>query len=163
MVFFLVSVLFVSFVLWSFFALSLVCLFVLFSINFYLAFCAYVLVYYGTPTLYVCCTLFYTCCPQPVMSRNMSPVKATVQKMVPIGKEYPQSKTYPQQPQREILVWSVQHCPQMKIKKRSERAVPHPIGQKGQLVKRSLGPRSSIPNTGFQVTDPKPQILNPKF
>ena len=26
-----------------------------------------------------------------------------------------------------------------------------------------LSPRSSIPNTGFQVTDPKPQILNPKF
>ena len=26
--------------------------------------------------------------------------------------------------------------------KKSERAGPHPIGQKGQLVKRSLGPKS---------------------
>ena len=38
-------------------------------------------------------------------------------------------------------------------------------GSVGQEESRSkiLSPRSSIPNTGFQVTDPKPQILNPKF
>ena len=35
--------------------------------------------------------------------------------------------------------------------KKSERAGPQPIGQKGQLVKRSLGPK------------PKSQILNPKY
>ena len=29
-----------------------------------------------------------------------------------------------------------------KDKKKSERAGPHQIGQKGQLVKRSLGPKS---------------------
>ena len=38
-------------------------------------------------------------------------------------------------------------------------------GSVGQEESRSqiLSPRSSIPNTGFQVTDPRPQILNPKF
>ena len=37
-------------------------------------------------------------------------------------------------------------------------------GSVGQEESRSqiLSPRSSIPNTGFQVTDPKPRILNPK-
>ena len=30
--------------------------------------------------------------------------------------------------------------------RKSERAGPHPIGQKGQLVKRSLGPKSQVPD-----------------
>ena len=51
--------------------------------------------------------------------------------------------------------------------KKSERAGPHQIGQKGQLVKRSLGPksqilnpRSRIPNPQFQIPGPRIQIQN---
>ena len=52
---------------------------------------------------------------------------------------------------------------------KSGRAGPHPIGQKGQLVKRSLGPKSQILNPKYripghrsQTTNPESQILNPK-
>ena len=42
--------------------------------------------------------------------------------------------------------------------KKSERAGPHPIGQNGQLVKRSLGPQSQVPDPQSQITDPESQI-----
>ena len=31
-------------------------------------------------------------------------------------------------------------------RQKSERAGPHPIGQHGQMVKRSLGPKSEVPD-----------------
>ena len=40
--------------------------------------------------------------------------------------------------------------------------MPHPIGQKGQLVKRSLGPKSQVPDPKSQIPGPRSQILNPE-
>ena len=41
--------------------------------------------------------------------------------------------------------------------------MPHPIGQNGQLVKMSLGPKSQVPDPQSEVPDPESQNLNPKF
>ena len=50
----------------------------------------------------------------------------------------------------------------LKWTKKSERAGPHPIGQKGQLVKRSLGSKSLVPDPQSQIPDSRSQIPNPK-
>ena len=43
---------------------------------------------------------------------------------------------------------------------KSKRAGPHQIGQKGQLVKRSLGFKSQVPDPQSPIPDPEFQILN---
>ena len=42
---------------------------------------------------------------------------------------------------------------------KSKRTGPHPIGQNGQLVKRSLGPKSQVPDPQSQIPDPESHIL----
>ena len=37
----------------------------------------------------------------------------------------------------------------------------HPIGQNSQLVKRSLGPQSQLPDPESQIPNPRSQIPNP--
>ena len=44
--------------------------------------------------------------------------------------------------QEEPIFWDDRTVDDKKRYLKSERAGPHPIGQKGQLVKRSLGPKS---------------------
>ena len=39
--------------------------------------------------------------------------------------------------------------------------MPHPIGQKGQLVKRSLDPKSQVPDPQSQIPNHMSQIPNP--
>ena len=36
--------------------------------------------------------------------------------------------------------------------------MPHPIGQKGQLVKMSLGPKSQVPDPQSRIPGPRSQI-----
>ena len=47
--------------------------------------------------------------------------------------------------------------------KKSERAGPHPIGQKSQLVKRSLDTKSLVPDPESQIPNPRSQIPNTNF
>ena len=47
--------------------------------------------------------------------------------------------------------------------KKSERAGPHPIGQNGKLVKRSLGPKSQVPDPQSQIPGPRSRIRRKKF
>ena len=42
---------------------------------------------------------------------------------------------------------------------KSERVGPHPFGQSGQLVKRSLGPKSQVPDPQSQIPGPRSRIL----
>ena len=46
--------------------------------------------------------------------------------------------------------------------KKSEIAGPNPVGQKGQLVKRSLDTKCEVPDPEFQISNPRSQIPNPK-
>ena len=56
-----------------------------------------------------------------------------------------------------------------KKEEKSEIVGPHPIGQKGQLVKRSLGPKSQVLSPKYRIPGHRSQtpnreslILNPK-
>ena len=60
-----------------------------------------------------------------------------------------------QQQQLFIVYWGLVGLSKPIIEKKSERAGPNPIGQNGQLVKRSLGPKSQVPDRQSQIPGPE--------